>query len=173
MKSEPSNSSEAISHSSPPIHQDGKTPVEQFAGEELLYRRYLSEHFVDGNLLPASFRFPKQSFNRSLFSKPEDVLHPHCCDGMALFKDGWGVLECRVSALPSPVKAADGGSFVFSPKHAPEATCYAHSELWCKNDLSVANEYDYPPKSVRETFRIKMARVMSVRIPAVPNQEKK
>jgi hypothetical protein len=174
MNSEQSNSSEAISRNTPPIHQNGKTRVDHFEGEELLYRRYLSEHFSDGKILPASFRFPKQSFNRSLFSKPEDVLHVHCCDGRVLVpRDGWGVLECLVSALPSPVDTADGRSYVFFPKHVPEPTCYAHSELWCRQDLSDTSECDNPPTSVKEKFRIKLARVMSVRIPAGPNQGKK
>lgn len=171
MKSEQSNSSETISPSTPPIHQNGKLPVDLFQSEELLYRRYLSEHFTDGKILPASFRFPKQSFNRSLFSKPEDVLHVHCCNGVVLAPEGgWGVLECRVSALPSPVNTIDGRSYVFFPKHIPEPTCYAHSELWCRKNLSDASEYDDPPTSVKETFRIKLARVMSVRIPAAANQ---
>jgi hypothetical protein len=174
MKSEQSNSSEAISRSTPPIHQNGKLPVDVFGGDELLYRRYLSEHFTGGKILPASFRFPKQSFNRSLFSKPEDVLHVHCCNGMLLTPEGaWGVLECRVSALPSPVSATDGRSYVFSPKHVPEPTCYAHSELWCRKNLSDTDEYDNPPTSVKESFRIKLARVMSVRIPAASNRGKR
>ena len=174
MKSEQSNSSEAISLSTLPIHQNGKTPVDHFENEELLYRRYLSEHFTDGKILPASFRFPKQSFNRSLFSKPEDVLHVHCCNGIVLAPEGeWGVLECQVSAIPSPVSATDGRNYAFFPRHVPETTCYAHSELWCRKELSDINEYDNPPSSVKETFRIKLARVMSVRIPAALNLGKK
>jgi hypothetical protein len=174
MKPEQSNSSEAISRSTPPIHQNDKTPVDRFEADELLYRRYLSEHFADGKILPASFRFPKQSFNRSLFSKPEDVLHVDCCDGVELLPKGeWGVLECQISALPSPVNTTDGRSYMFFPKHAPEPTCYAHSELWCRRDLSDTMDYDHPPTSVREIFRIRLARVMSVRIPAGANQSKK
>ncbi len=169
MKQEQSSFSEAISGNTPPIHQDSKPPVDSFQNDELLYRRYLSEHFNGGKILPASFRFPRQSFNRSRFSKPEDVLHPDCCGGKALSTQGeWGVLECRVGQIPSPVGSLDGrSSYIFSPKHVPTPTCYAHSELWCRKDSSDADEYDNPPTSVKETFRIKLARVMAVRIPTV------
>ena len=168
MKQEQSSFSKAISGNTPPIHQDSKLPVEFSQSDELLYRRYRSEHFNDGKILPASFRFPRQSFNRSRFSKPEDVLHPDCCDGKALSaQGGWGVLECPVGQIPSPVSSIDGRNYIFSPKHVPEPTCYAHSELWCRKDSSDTSQYDDPPTSVKETFRIKLAQVMTVRIPAV------
>ena len=165
-KPEPSPTSGNISPSSPPIHQNGKPTVETFDKDELLYRRYRSEHFINGKILPASFSFPKQSFNRSRFSKPEDVLHVDCCDGKPLSpKDGWGVIECNVSALPSPVESTDGRSFRFFAKHVPLPTCYAHSELWCTQNPS--DVYTEPPSSVKEAFRIRLARILKPRIFAV------
>ena len=168
MNQEHSDYSEPISVDGSPVHQDGRAPVLSFDNEELLYRRYLSVHFVEGQLLPQTFRFPKQSFNRSKFSNPEDVLHIGCCDGNPLFPsvESWGVLQCRVSAIPTPIDSSNGEGFHFFPKHVPKPTCYAHSELWCRRESSSSGDYDSPPASVREKFRIKLARVLSSRIPA-------
>src|SRR5260370_10506459 len=103
MKQEQSSFLEAISGNTPPIHQDSKPPVDSFQNDELLYRRYLSEHFNGGQILPASFRFPRKSFNRSRFSKPEDLPHPDCFGGKALSPHGaLGVVEGPGRRIPRP-----------------------------------------------------------------------
>jgi hypothetical protein len=87
---EHSPSSEATSQARP-MHQDGRTAVDTFDADEFLYRRYAMVHFADGQVLPQTISFPKPSFNRSKFSRPEDVLHIDCCDGKGL--PGWGFLR--------------------------------------------------------------------------------
>src|SRR5271154_5097258 len=76
-----------------PRYQNGDSEDPIFGHGERLYRRYMADHFKQRQLLPAAFRFPRQSFNREKYSIPEDVLHCDCCDGRKL-PDGWGVLEC-------------------------------------------------------------------------------
>jgi hypothetical protein len=110
---------------------------------------------------PQSIRFPKPSFNRSKFSKPEDVLHVDCCDGKRL--PGWGVLESRLSDLRASAESGDNRTFTLYPKHEPETTCYAHSELWCSSPTS---EDAKPTDSVKEKLRIKLARILKVKIPS-------
>jgi hypothetical protein len=144
-----------------PRYQAGDAEDPVFDGDELLYRRYIKAHFPYGRLLPAAFSFPRPSFNRGKYSVPQDVLHSDCCEGRAL--DGWGVLQCAVTELPTPVDGADGRRFFFSPMHQPRECCYAHSEVWCTEEGNIT---DTPSKKVREEFRVRLAQKMIVRIVA-------
>jgi hypothetical protein len=155
-----SPSSEAISQARP-MHQDGQTAVDAFDPDELLYRRYSLVHIVNGQVAPQSISFPKPSLNRSRFSRPEDVLHVDCCNGKEL--TGWGVLESNASDLRVSAESGDSRTFTLYPKHVPEPTCYAHSELWCSSPTS---EDAKPTDSVKEKLRIKLSRVLKVTIPA-------
>jgi hypothetical protein len=130
---------------------------------EVLYRRYLLAHFVDRELVPQHFQFPRPSFNRSKFSQPEDVLHPDCCDGKSL-APGWGVLECVASDARVSAQSQDNKELVLDPKHRPLSTCYAHSELWCI--VSESDTEVKPSSTVKEKFRIKLAKKFTERIRA-------
>ena len=143
------------------MHQEGRTVVDTFDADEFLYRRYALVHFADGQVLPQSIRFPKPSFNRSKFSRPEDVLHVDCCDGKEL--PGWGVLEGRASDLSVSAESGDKRKFTLYPKHAPKPTCYPHSELWCS---SPSSEDAKPTESSKEKLRILLSRALKVKIPA-------
>jgi hypothetical protein len=143
------------------MHQDGRTAVDTFDADEFLYRRYAMVHFADGQVLPQTISFPKPSFNRSKFSRPEDVLHIDCCDGKGL--PGWGVLESRASDLCVSAESGDKRKFTLYPKHVPEPTCYAHSELWCTSPTS---EDAKPTESAKEKLRILLSRELKVKIPA-------
>lgn len=130
-----------------------------FNDGELLYRRYKTEHFQNQQLLPSAFKFPRRSFNREKYSTPEDVLHPECCNGKKL--EGWGVLECSSTNLPTPIDGPDGKTFRFEPIHKPLECCYAHTELWCR---TTEGEFvDQPSPKVKETFRVRLAQRMTVR----------
>ncbi len=147
------------------MHPGDKPIVSEFAEDELLYRRYLKQDFVNGQLLATAFQFPKQSFNRSQFSKPEDVLHIDCCGGRD--HSSWGVLQCLAKKLPSPIDASNDCSYIFYMKHVPKPTCYAHCELWCNLQGSGStNDYKEPSKTVKTSFRIALARLLSIRIEA-------
>jgi hypothetical protein len=143
-----------------PQYRNGDPEDPVFGEGELLYRRYMRDHFPNQQLLPAAFKFPRQSFNREKYSAPEDVLHPDCCDGKKL-QEGWGVLECSSTNLPTPVDGQDGKEFRFEPIHRPLECCYAHTEIWCK---AAEGEFiDEPSRKVRETFRVRLAQRMTVR----------
>ena len=131
---ERSLSSEATSPSFRPIRQDGRGAVDSFDPDEFLYRRYALVHFADGQVLPQSISFPKPSFNRSKFSRPEDVLHVDCCGGKEL--PGCGVLESGCLTSASLRNRAINVGLHLYPKHVPNPTCYAHSELWCSSPSS-------------------------------------
>ena len=146
-----------------PRYRNGEPEDRVFSEGELLYRRYKAEHFQNQQLLPSAFKFPRQSFNREKYSTPEDVLHPDCCDGK-LLNVGWGVLECSSTNLPTPVVGQDGKVFHFESIHKPLECCYAHTEVWC--ELEGAGSVEEPSRKVRETFRVRLAQRMTVRIRA-------
>jgi hypothetical protein len=145
-----------------PRYRNGDLEDQLFEEGELLYRRYKREHFYNQQLLPAAFRFPRQSFNREKYSAPEDVLHADCCEGNKL--EGWGVLECSSTNLPTPVDGSDGKRFEFEPVHRPLECCYAHTELWCR--VAGGEFVDEPSSKVKETFRVRLAQRMAIRKPA-------
>lgn len=144
-----------------PRYQAGDDEDDVFANGELLYRRYKREHYPDERLLPAAFRFPRPSFNRQKYSAPEDVLHPDCCDGKRY--NGYGVLECSSTDLPTPIDGSEDKTFHFKVVHQPCECCYAHSEVWCTSDGVPVDE---PSKAVKETFRVRLAQKMKVRLEA-------
>jgi hypothetical protein len=145
-----------------PRYRNGDPEDQVFTEGELLYRRYRAEHFQNRQLLPSAFRFPRQSFNREKYSTPEDVLHSDCCDGKKL-EDGWGVLECSSTNLPTPIDGQPGKTFQFEPIHKPLECCYAHTEVCCKAGGGFVDE---PSRTVKEIFRVKLAQRMTVRIHA-------
>jgi len=147
-----------------PRYRNSDPEDQVFAEGELLYRRYRAEHFQNQQLLPSAFRFPRQSFNREKFSAPENVLHIDCCDGKTL-QDGWGVLECSSTNLPTPIDSQDGRTFQFEPVHRPLECCYAHTEVCCTARGEFVEE---PSPKVRELFRVRLAQRMTVRISASP-----
>jgi hypothetical protein len=145
-----------------PRYLNGDSEDQVFADGELLYRRYRAEHFQNRQLLPSAFRFPCPSFNRAKYGAPEDVLHSDCSNGKKL-EDGWGILECSSTNLPTPIYAEGGRIFQFEAIHRPVKCCYAHTEICCKLDGGFVEE---PSKKVKETFRVRLAQRMNVRIHA-------
>jgi hypothetical protein len=158
---EPSQTSEITSQPKP-MHGEGRAAVDVFDADEFLYRRYSRDQIVEGQVVPQSVNFPKPSFNRSKFSRPEDVLHVDCCGGKQQFP-GLGVLEGRVSDFGKSAEAGDKRIFTLYPKHVPNETCYAHSELWCATSDS---EDAKPSQSAKEKLRIAVSKALSVKIEA-------
>jgi hypothetical protein len=145
-----------------PMHRDGQAAIDAFDDDEVLYRRYSKDAIVEGQVVPQSISFPKPSFNRSRFSRPEDVLHIDCCGGKQL-SSGLGVLESRVSNLRKSAESGDKRVYRMYPKHVPNETCYAHSELWCATSES---EDAKPSQSAKEKLRILISRALTVKIEA-------
>jgi hypothetical protein len=149
----------------PPQHALERVEVSRFQDGESLYRRYLASHFQDGELDPSAIRFDEPpSFLRSAFSLPEDAIHPDCADGKDV--SNYGVLKMQASEAQHQEKARNGSAFDFTPVHRPLPSCYAHSEIHCSCAANLEGKYSEPPKDVRKAFRLRIARALSVAIPA-------
>jgi hypothetical protein len=114
------------------MYRRGRTEDTVFGPDELLYRRYLKEHWIDGSFSNLGFKFPDdsgQSVNRQKYSEPEDVLFLN-----GTFDDEMGVLEFAVRDIPQRLSVDRGPGFVFFPKHVPEELNFAHSEVWCDRE---------------------------------------
>ena len=142
------------------MYRRGRAEDSEFRPEELLFRRYMKEHWVEGQFTPAGFKFPKQSVNREKYSEPEDVLFAE----EASF-EGWGVLQFSVSDIPPRLFANEVLAFIFFPKHVPEEDNYAHSEIWCDQEERTG-EYVEPSKKFKKLFRSKLSQRVSIRIEA-------
>jgi hypothetical protein len=143
------------------MYQRGRVEDPEFDPGELLYRRYLKEHWIDGIFSNTGFSFPKQSVNRQKYSEPEDVLF--LPDGT--FDDERGVLEFAVRDIPLILPEGGGPAFVFFPKHVPEEVNFAHSEVWCDR-AAKTGEYVEPNRTVKKLLRTKLSQRVFIRIPA-------
>ena len=138
----------------------GRPEDQVFSGSELLYRRYLSEHVVDGKIVDACFPFPSLSVNRSKYSEPQDVLFSE--DGSY---DVFGVLEFRVEPILVPVPDDSGTRFFFFPWHVPLERNYSHSEVWCERG-EARGQKATPSRTARKKIRAIICQHASVRLEA-------
>jgi len=149
----------------PPQHTLHSAEVARFGQDESLYRRYLASHFLEGVLEPSAIRFNEPpSFLRSAFSEPQDALHPDCAEGKPTSQ--FGVLKMLASAVEHQERALDGSLFDFSNVHRPLPTCYAHSEVHCVSESDPNRQHVDPPKHVKNAFRLRIARALSIAISA-------
>jgi hypothetical protein len=127
--------------------------VNQFAGDEQLFRRYRRSDLVNGQIVSAALRFPKTaentgpSVNRSRFGRPEDALWDE-----SRRYNGWGVFAFPVSCLPEELRASDYSCTVF-PKHIPLPKNYAHTEIWSDLLPDRTATYVCPPPNIRKELR--------------------
>lgn len=141
------------------MYRNGRPEEPAFSPQELLFRRYRTEHWVEGQFSGLGFKFPKHSVNRGFFSAPEDVLFSDIGEF-----NGWSVLEFRVSDIPPPIQLPPI-AFSFFMKHVPHEDNYAHSEIW-SDRMNPSGEYVEPSPAVKKQFRTIMAQRMKVRIAA-------
>lgn len=149
------------------MFQRDRQVVPDFDELECLYLRYGAGAFLEGQLAPGSIRFPKTSVNRASLSEPEDALFAE--DGRY---NGWGVVQFRVSDLPSRIEQDHGPAYVFFMRHVPLSDNYSHSEIWSDQDPSTG-DYREPSKTVKFEFRIKLVqriRREQIQIEAVTNR---
>jgi hypothetical protein len=144
------------------MYRNGRPEDQVFDGAELLYRRYLQEHLIDGKFSSVGFSFEGTgpSVNRQKYSDPEDVLF--LPDGT--FCDEYGVLEFAVWQVPARIEG-ERSVYVFSPKHVPEDLNYAHSEVWCDTEEHTGRCVR-PTKAVRKKLRAILGQRAFPRIPA-------
>jgi hypothetical protein len=145
----------------------GDRPVlPDFDAVEVLYLRYFSDHFVDGQLSPAAIRFPKQSVNRGLHSEPEDCLFSE----QGIY-NGLGVVDFQIADVPAKVSQPQGPAYIFFLRHVPLPDNYAHSEIW-SDQAPGSGDYREPSKTVKLEFRVRLCQRIglgNVRIAAVRN----
>ncbi len=135
-----------------------------FDGGESLYLRYGCDDFVQGQLDPSAIRFPKTSVNRGSLSEPEDALFAE--DGKY---NGLGVIEIKVSEIPSEILQANGPTYVFFMQHVPMDDNYSHSEIW-SDQAPRTGTYRTPSRTVKMEFRVRLCQWISqerIRIEAV------
>lgn len=149
----------------PPQATEQRASNPTFAPDEELFRRYLASHLEDGELDPSAIRFNEPpSFLRSAYSVASDALHANCAGGQEVSK--FGVLAMPVSAITQNQVSGNGDSFEFAPTHEPLPACYAHSEVRCSNADDPNKQHIEPPKDVKKAFRVGVAKLLSVSIPA-------
>jgi hypothetical protein len=142
------------------MNRNGRLADQEFRPEELLYRRYIQQHFEHGKIVDAHFSFPP-STNRQKYSEPEDVLFSE--DGRF---DSCGVLEFEVIAIPAEIEDDQRTKFVFFPRHVPEEMNYSHTEVWCERSQQRGNEA-LPSSTAKKKFRAKLSQRVKVRIQAM------
>jgi hypothetical protein len=146
------------------MYRHGRAEDPDFSPNELLYRRYVQQHWIDGRFAPEGFRFSEnsgQSVNRQKYSEPDDVLFLN--DGT--YDDDLGILEFAVRDIPVRLPENDSPAFVFFPKHVPEELNFGHSEVWCDKEERTGR-YVEPNKVVKKLLRTKISQRVFIRIPA-------
>ena len=130
-----------------------------FKDEEKLFRRF--PPWVKGEVLATSIRFNEPpSFCRRRFAHPEDTIHPNCADGQDVSQ--YGVFALPVASVRQVLSDGNQNIYHFEPKHRPEPTCYAHTEIDClrqenSDGSAVSNVHSQPPRIVKKQFREKIA----------------
>jgi len=105
------------------MYTAGRTPQQDFAPEEKLWRRIKKEHaFPNGRIDLGAIELPDISVNRENDDgEPRDLLlNEHA---------GWGVAEFRVDDIPSPQVYRGFEKYDFVPVHVPEKKNWYHSEI--------------------------------------------
>jgi hypothetical protein len=118
----------------------------ELTADELLYMR--------SREVPAALseiRIP-QSVNRSLRSRPRDVIRHH---------PDWLVLACRVDQVPDEIVREQGIRYLFRPVADPIEDNPAHAEIRAYKPGSPEQAKD-PPKTVRMVFRQRLAEAMQL-----------
>lgn len=144
------------------MFQRGRPEDQEFGLAELLFRRYLRDHWIEGHFSDLGFRFPRQSLNRQKYSEPEDVL----LSDEGTYYNGYGVLEFLVCDIPTTLQAPGTRVFVFYPRHVPQDLNYAHSELWCDTEHRTGGYIEPKSSIIRKQLRTKLSQHVSIRIPA-------
>lgn len=137
------------------MYKRDREAVQDFAGDEPLYLRFMRQHFLDGQLLPEGIRSQlKQSVNRGRFSQPEDVLFSETGE-----YNGLGVAQFYVADIPPRVAQPNGPAYVFFVRHEPEETNYSHSEIWSDHENRTGG-FRPPSRTVSLKFRVELCKAI-------------
>src|SRR5437016_13046447 len=102
----------------------GRPDDQDFAEDELLFRRFRPEDFDGGEVAPEAFELPDMSVNREKYGPPTWLLLEEGCER-------WGVASFRVHDIPRerPVLHAGIVVYLLRPEHVPLRYNYPHSEV--------------------------------------------
>jgi len=148
----------------PPQHTDGRIADQNFAADELLFRRVPNSHIEEGELnllaIRNGFKFEKNppdcsSAVRSKYCAHfSDALHRDCaeeeCPNTTVYFLRVG--DLAKGMMIKPTEKVPTGRWDLYPYHDPMPRCYAHSTI-CSCEQSALNVPVRPPTSVRDQFR--------------------
>jgi hypothetical protein len=137
-----------------PRTPDGTIPV-----DEALYRSVSSDDVKGDDVLPQAVDLPRCSFNRSAYSKPEDVVTPKRP------RDD-GVVAVTPAELPEPVPRETAAPYVFfaadDPNPPEEPANDAHCEVRMRPKGREFSKNHKPNKQVLAKARDALARRLRI-----------
>lgn len=123
-------------------------------GDEALYRSVAAEDVFDHGVLATAVEMPACSFNRSKFSRPEDVLLPRPSDT--------GIVEITPSELPGQIPRDAGEPYLFLVADDPVEANEAHCEVRiCRKGFEYSRNHK-PKKDVLMKAREELAKRLRI-----------
>jgi hypothetical protein len=142
------------------LKANGRAEDQVFTLDEKLFRRFRSEHYLEGQLTNVGLPLSNPpSTNRSKFSLAEDVLISEADEFL-----GQGVLSWTVQDIPNEIAGQQFRVTMF-PRHMPEANNYAHTELWCDR-VPQTGAHVVPSKQAKKLIRAILSQRARIEIPA-------
>lgn len=155
------------------LHKMDRNVDNSFNEQEKLYRRFDQEGkkedwLTDGKKTASIFKLRDDSYNRSKYSNPEDVL----TDNLGNRYEGWGILSLNVhqiTGFKSPVNLnGENYEIELTVSHAPERCNYAHAEVsGCIDNKKI----DKRKKSVKVVIRDVLLGQCHILSPAISPQK--
>ncbi len=142
------------------LHQDDRVPDQSFEEGELLYRRFrvlgkVEDWKNDKSLSVAIFEIKNDSFNRSKYSNPEDVLYNDNFEADGKHHTSNGILSLPVAELNEfdfPVlQNKILKHYTIKVSHTPLVCNYSHSEIFVLEEEQQIDSNK--PKSMKAALR--------------------
>lgn len=132
-----------------------RIPEPTIPTSEALYRSVAKDEVDEHGALAAAVEMPACSFNRSKYSKPEDVL-------VASRPTQNGIVEITPGELPPPVPRASGEPYEFFAADDPIDANDAHCEVRiCRTGIEYKSSHK-PNKDILMKARAELAKRMRV-----------
>ena len=142
------------------MYRNSRALDNDFAADELLYRRFSKNEVAEGRLLPSAIDFPDWSINRQKYSEPGDVRFPAGCEEIYFC---CGVVGFKVSDIPTSLTIETTPAvFTFDVQHRPEDDNYSHSEVWTYKDGYHSSDKKFK-KKINTMLKKKFRQILSDR----------
>jgi len=132
-----------------------RTPSPTIPQDEPLYRRVAKDHMDGHGVLAAAIEMPACSFNRSRYSRPDDVIVPE-------YPTENGIVEITPGELPSPVPRTSGEPYEFFAADDPNDENDAHCEVRIRRTGIPYAKSHKPKKDILMKARAELAKRMRV-----------